>query len=79
MEKLLNIQNWPQTFPNMPIYKYLKIGIFFTLRKKKNSKRKTKKNSVFEIEKWSQTLLDMPIRGEIPIERPKLQNRMKII
>ena len=45
--------------------KYLKIGIFFTLRKI-ISKRKTKKNSVLEIKKWPQTLLNMPICGEIP-------------
>ena len=30
------------------------------------SKRKTKKISVFEIKKWFQTSLNMPIREEIP-------------
>ena len=50
--------------------KYLKIGIFFTLRKK--FPREKLKILVFEIKKWSQTLLNMPISGEIP-KNPSLQ------
>ena len=72
MQKISNIQNWPQTFPNIPIHgEILKNRDFFTLRKK-NSKRKTIKISVFEIKKWSQTFLNMPIRGDIP-KNPSLQ------
>ena len=35
-------------------------------------KRKTKKILVFEIKTWSQTLLNMPVRGEI-LKNPSLQ------
>ena len=66
--------------------KYLKIGIFFTLRKK-NSKRKTKKISKFLKLKnglkrsWICQFVLKYIKIQIcnNFERPKLQNRMKLI
>ena len=65
--------------------KYLNIGIFFTLRN--NFQKKNLKNfKVFDIKKWSQTFLNMPIRDIIQknpslqqYERLKLQNRMKLM
>ena len=36
MEKLIGIQNWPQTFPNMPIHgEIVKNRNFFHIEKKK--------------------------------------------
>ena len=43
---------------------------FFTLRKKKFQDKK--KFKVLKIKKWSQTFLNMPIRGEVP-KNPSLQ------
>ena len=52
--------------------KYLKIGIFFTLRKKNFQEKNLKNFKVFEIKKRFQMFLNMPIRGEIP-KNPILQ------
>ena len=45
---------------------------FFSHWEKWISKKKSKKISVFEIKKWSQTFLNMPVLGEIP-KNPSLQ------